>query len=143
MSSLWSPVVATGGNQWQIRSARNPPKRAKTVAVGCQQLPPNFHGKEGVDGSSPSEGSAKGPELALYRICSVGVEGHQAWYGAVYGAFAQRSRSGEHGNRVATGFRGEGVAEVGVERAALQPAGLVDGEQPFDRAFAALGAAAE
>src|SRR6266536_2713041 len=80
---------------------------------------------------------------AAYRTCSVGVEGHQARYGAVYGAFAQRSRSGERGNRVATGFRGEGVAEVGVERAALQPAGLVDGEQPFDRAFAALGTAAE
>ncbi len=69
-------------------------------------------------------------------MCSVGVEGHQARYGAVYGAFAQRSRSGERGERVAAGFRGEGVAEVGVERAALQPAGLVDGEQPFDRAFA-------
>jgi hypothetical protein len=80
---------------------------------------------------------------ALLCMCSVGVEGHQARYGAVYGAFAQRSRSGERGNRVATGFRGEGVAEVGVERAALQPAGLVDGEQPFDRAFAALGTAAE
>ena len=40
-------------------------------------------------------------------------------------------------------FAGEGVAEVGVERAALQPAGLVDGEQPFDRAFPTLGTAAE
>src|SRR6266511_5669869 len=79
----------------------------------------------------------------LLGMCSVGVEGHQARYGAVYGAFAQRSRSGERGDRVATGFRGEGVAGVGVERAALQAAGLVDGEQPFDRAFAALGAAAE
>src|SRR5712692_5608169 len=56
---------------------------------------------------------------------------------------SRRSRSGERGNRVGTGFRGEGVAEVGVERAALQPAGLIDGEQPFDRAFATLGAAAE
>jgi hypothetical protein len=24
--------------------------------VGCDQLPESFHGKEGVDGSSPSEG---------------------------------------------------------------------------------------
>jgi hypothetical protein len=32
---------------------------AKTVAMGCDQLPAAFHGKEGVDGSSPSEGSAK------------------------------------------------------------------------------------
>jgi hypothetical protein len=51
--------------------------------------------------------------------------------------------SGERGDRVAARFGGEGVAEVGVERAALQPAGLVDGEQPFDRAFAALGLASE
>src|SRR5205823_1526424 len=79
----------------------------------------------------------------LFRMCSVGAEAHQARYGAVYGAFAQRSRSGERGDRVTTGFRGEGVAKVGIERAALQPAGLVDGEQPFDRAFAALGPAAE
>jgi hypothetical protein len=49
-------VVATGSNQWQIASAQNPPKQAKTVAVGCDQLPEAFHGKEGVDGSSPSEG---------------------------------------------------------------------------------------
>jgi hypothetical protein len=31
-------------------------KQAKSVAVGCQRLLPRFHGKEGVDGSSPSEG---------------------------------------------------------------------------------------
>src|SRR5258707_15538819 len=75
----------------------------------------------------------------LSRMCSVGVEGHQAQYGAVYGAFARRSRSGKRGNRVATGFRGEGVAEVGVERAALQPAGLVGGGRPFVRASPTVG----
>ena len=41
-------MVATGGNQWQIRSARNPPKQAKSVAVGCHRLPEKFHGKQGV-----------------------------------------------------------------------------------------------
>ena len=30
--------------------------------MGCDQLRETFHGKEGVDGSSPSEGSAKAPE---------------------------------------------------------------------------------
>jgi hypothetical protein len=143
MEPLWSPAVATSGNRWQMRRRHKPQKQAKSVAPGCHRLPANFHGKEGVDGSSPSEGSAKAPLTGLFGMCSVGVEGHQGRYGAAYGAFAQRSRSGERGNRVATGFRGEGVAEVGVERAALQPAGLVDGEQPFDRAFAALGTAAE
>jgi hypothetical protein len=38
-------------------------KQAKTVAAGCDRLPETFHGKEGVDGSSPSEGSAKAPHV--------------------------------------------------------------------------------
>ena len=56
MEPLWSPVVATGGNRSQIRLAQKPPKQAKTLAVGCDQLPIEVHGKEGVDGSSPSDG---------------------------------------------------------------------------------------
>ncbi len=34
-----------------------------------------LHGKEGVDGSSPSEGSAKSPLRSVFRMCSVGLEG--------------------------------------------------------------------
>jgi hypothetical protein len=45
--------------------------------------------------------------------------------------------SGELWNRVATHSCGQGVAEVGAERAALEPAGRVDGEQPFDHACGA------
>jgi hypothetical protein len=56
MEPLWSPVVATGGNQWQIGVTRKPQKQAKSVATSCHRLPETFHGKEGVDGSSPSEG---------------------------------------------------------------------------------------
>src|SRR5438552_4911554 len=48
MEPLWSPVVATGGTQWQNGSARNPPKQAESVAVGCERLPEKFHGKQGV-----------------------------------------------------------------------------------------------
>src|SRR5207249_10226087 len=58
----WSPYGAPwlhGGNRRQIEESRKPQKQAKTVAVGCDPLPEKFHGKEGVDGSSPSEGSAK------------------------------------------------------------------------------------
>jgi hypothetical protein len=61
MEPLWSRVVATGGNQSQVESARKPHKQAETAAVGCDQLPRAAHGKEGVSGSSPEEGSAKGP----------------------------------------------------------------------------------
>ncbi len=48
-----------GCNRWQSvanRTARKPPKQAKTVAVGCERLPRKRHGKEGVSGSSPEEG---------------------------------------------------------------------------------------
>jgi predicted phosphodiesterase len=62
MEPLWSPVDATGGNQWQMARPRRPLEQAKTVAVGCDRLHESFHGKEGVDGSSPSEGSAKAPQ---------------------------------------------------------------------------------
>src|SRR6266498_4169387 len=56
MEPLWSPVVATGGKRWQVRWAETGREQAETVAVGCDQLPSGPHGKEGVDGSSPSEG---------------------------------------------------------------------------------------
>src|SRR6266545_37551 len=65
-SPLWSPVVATGGERLQMARAGTGQKQAKTVAVGCNQLSPGPHGKEGVDGSSPSEGSAKAPHMALF-----------------------------------------------------------------------------
>jgi hypothetical protein len=36
-------------------------------ALPCPPVPPlNLHGKEGVDGSSPSEGFAKGQQMALF-----------------------------------------------------------------------------
>jgi hypothetical protein len=49
----------SGRNHWQLVANAptvNPRKQAKTAAVGCDQLPEAFHGKEGVSGSSPSEG---------------------------------------------------------------------------------------
>jgi hypothetical protein len=50
------PRDATGGNQRQMEGAQKPRKQAQTVAVDCHRLRATFHGKEGVDGSSPSEG---------------------------------------------------------------------------------------
>src|SRR5919108_3637761 len=67
MECLWSRAVATGGNGWQMKRLRTRLKQAKTVAVGCDRLPEEFHGKEGVDGSSPSEGSAKASEAGAFR----------------------------------------------------------------------------
>jgi cytochrome d ubiquinol oxidase subunit II len=45
MEPLWSPVVATGGNQRQLDGAPKPQKQAKTVAVDCHRLPATFHGR--------------------------------------------------------------------------------------------------
>jgi hypothetical protein len=57
MEPLWSPVVATGGNQRQIGFALEPRNQAKSLAMGCDRLPIGAHGKEGVSGSSPEDGS--------------------------------------------------------------------------------------
>jgi hypothetical protein len=49
----------SGRNWWQPVANRTRPKTAQTSenrAVRCQRLPPRFHGKEGVSGSSPEEG---------------------------------------------------------------------------------------
>jgi hypothetical protein len=54
----WLQPVAISRKSTERRSGR---KQAKTVAVGCDQLPRRAHGKEGVDGSSPSEGFRKRP----------------------------------------------------------------------------------
>src|SRR5207244_9221579 len=51
----------------------------ETVATGCHRLPLGSHGKKGVDGSSPSEGSAKAPLTGLF-VCVQSVHGPlRAW----------------------------------------------------------------
>src|SRR5438067_2454850 len=77
MEPLWSPVVANSGNRQQIGESRKTQKQAKTVAAGCDWLRKTFHGKEGVDGSSPSEGSAKGPQRRLFFTSDLRVH-HRA-----------------------------------------------------------------
>jgi hypothetical protein len=54
MEPLWSPVVATGGNQRQIDEPRKRQNEAKFVATGCHRLPATFHGKQGVCRGLPS-----------------------------------------------------------------------------------------
>jgi hypothetical protein len=60
----WLQLVAIG---CKCSGPKNAGNDQKTVAVGCDWLPREAHGKEGVDGSSPSEGSAKAPELGAFR----------------------------------------------------------------------------
>src|SRR5947207_594286 len=64
MEPLWSPVVATHGSQRQIDRRPKPHEQAKSIATGCHRLRATFHGKEGVDGSSPSEGLKNPPQIS-------------------------------------------------------------------------------
>src|SRR5713101_1443527 len=56
MEHLWSPAGATSGNRWQMGHVRKPLKQADPQPVATQGNRFAAHGKEGVDGSSPSEG---------------------------------------------------------------------------------------
>src|SRR5947209_11405226 len=57
MERLWKNEGATEGKRFGRLKPRNHPQQAKSL---CHQLPPVApNGKEGVDGSSPSEGFAK------------------------------------------------------------------------------------
>jgi hypothetical protein len=60
-----SQPVATGGKWVGPENGSNKPK---TVAVGCDQLPIGAHGKEGIDGSSPSEGFRLLPANRLFAL---------------------------------------------------------------------------
>jgi hypothetical protein len=59
----------SGRNQWQPLAKAPVRKAAQTsqfAAVGNPRQRPRPHGKEGVDGSSPSEGSAKAPHVGAF-----------------------------------------------------------------------------
>ena len=57
MEHLWSPAGATGGNRWQIEHPQKPLKQADPQPVATHGNRSGAHGKEGVNGSSPLEGS--------------------------------------------------------------------------------------
>ncbi len=61
MERLWKNEGATRRKRFDRFKPRNRLDKPNLVATGCHRLPPKSHGKEGVDGSSPSEGFAKAP----------------------------------------------------------------------------------
>jgi hypothetical protein len=74
MERLWSLAVATGGNRWQMLGRGNRHKQAKTVAAGCDQLPQNLDGKEGVDGFESVRGlpkSAANGAFSVEGVCTI------------------------------------------------------------------------
>jgi hypothetical protein len=76
---LWSQAGATGGNRWQMRQARKRLKQADPQPSATHGNGSRPHGKEGVDGSSPSEGSAKAPFVGAFS--SGQLAGSAAWVG--------------------------------------------------------------
>src|SRR6266496_6012705 len=69
---LWSQAGATGGNRSQMAPPRKRLKQADRQPVATHGNRFGAHGKEGVDGSSPSEGSAKAPLAGLSGSRSLG-----------------------------------------------------------------------
>ena len=59
MEHLWSTAVATGRNRRQIGLCRKRLSKAKSVAVGCDQLPWPQNGKEAVPVSVTSTTSIR------------------------------------------------------------------------------------
>jgi hypothetical protein len=57
MERLWKNEGAMGRKRFDRFKPRNRLNKPNLFATGCHRLPPKSHGKEGVDGSSPSEGS--------------------------------------------------------------------------------------
>jgi hypothetical protein len=84
MEHLWSRAVAIGGNRWQMGQPPSTPQRPATVATGCDQLPIGAHGKEGVDGSSPSEGLDKVPANRHFAVAC--VKNARTHFGHISGA---------------------------------------------------------
>jgi hypothetical protein len=78
----WSQRVASGGRWPTPKNGSDARKPLPWVA----RLPRESHGKEGVDGSSPSEGSAKAAEIAAFLSKELARTPAYGGYGAVYGA---------------------------------------------------------
>jgi hypothetical protein len=65
MERLWSLAGATGGNRSQMGDSEKRLKQADRQPVATHGNRFGAHGKEGVDGSSPSEGFTKGQQMAF------------------------------------------------------------------------------
>ena len=89
MEHLWSQAGATGGNRSQIGHPQERLKQADRQPVATHGNRSRAHGKEGVDGSSPSEGfnpclKLGGRDLLLERSLV------PSWYALPTGALQRR-----------------------------------------------------
>ena len=68
MERLWKNEGAMGRKRFGRFEPRNRLNKPNLFATGCHRLPPKSHGKEGVDGSSPSEGFKQKPAKRLFYL---------------------------------------------------------------------------
>jgi hypothetical protein len=91
MEHLWSRADATSRDEWKVDSSRKRFGYAETVAAACHRSQTTRDGKEGVDGSSPSEG-LQNPAYGNFRSGRLALDPACGGYGAVYGAFKHGSQ---------------------------------------------------
>jgi hypothetical protein len=115
----WLQPVAIGGKRVWRRSSGN---RRTTVAVARDRLQKEAHGKEGVDGSSPSEGSAKVQHVGAFAFSPTCKVGSVRWVWSCLWSFrvqngvAGRDAAPDHGPETqATMAGGAARSRVGVE----------------------------
>jgi hypothetical protein len=99
MERLWSLAGATGGNRSQMRTRRKRLKQADRQPVATHGNRFGAHGKEGVDGSSPSEGSAKVPHVAAFAFSSTWSASNVRWVWSRLWSFRAREAGRERQTR--------------------------------------------
>src|SRR5437016_6997781 len=120
MEHLWSRADANPRRCLQRQVPRKPYGYLRSASVSCIPLPGTRDGKEGVDGSSPSEGSAKVQHVAAFafsptcRVGSVRWVWSRLWSFRVQNGLAGAStkRAVKHGRERAALLRPPWVAEA-------------------------------
>jgi hypothetical protein len=95
--TVWKPATAKNGSDAQLRDPQNSlfTGISRTTAINGGDL--GAHGKEGVDGSSPSEGSAKAQQIRAFSFRSACTRSSVQWVWSRLWSFqVQNARSCQH-----------------------------------------------
>jgi hypothetical protein len=79
MEPLWNRQGATSGKRSARQVRKNGLSSDETVATSWHRLLRRQHGKEGVSGSSPEEGSAKSPHVGAFSFRSTCSDSNVRW----------------------------------------------------------------
>src|SRR6266576_1964250 len=95
MEHLWSLAGATGGNRSQMGEPRKWLKQTDWQPMATHGNSFGAHGKEGVDGSSPSEGCAKGCTSSIFPFRSISLAWNVRWVWSLGWSLQRRNSPGE------------------------------------------------